>query len=115
MKLFNRLPGFTRTPAGQERVVLRMLPKAFFLGTLLLALPSLLAHLVASPDDALAVTTTDIYVISLVILHWTVVFTIGIAAFIVMMMKGPAYVADAYPLNEAETLDSPPRWQAHGQ
>lgn len=115
MKLFSRLPGFTRTPAGQERVVLRMLPKAFFLGTLLLALPSLLAHLIASPDDALAVTTTDIYVISLVILHWTVVFTIGIAAFIVMMMKGPAYVADAYPLNESETMDSPPRWQAHGQ
>ena len=52
-------------------------------------------------------------VISLIILHWTVVFTVGIAAFIVMMMKGPAYVADAYPLNEAETLDEPPKWKPH--
>ena len=105
MNLFNRLPGFPRTPAGKERVVLRRLPKAFMLGTLLLGLPSLLARLIAGPDDGLMLTTTDIYVISLIILHWTVVFTVGIAAFIVMMMKGPAYVADAYPLDEAETLD----------
>ena len=107
MKLFNRLPGFTRTPAGKERVVLRLLPKAWLIGTLLLAIPSLLARLIASPDDALAVTTTDIYVISLIILHWTVVFTVGLAAFNIMMMKGPAYVADAYPLQEAETLEAP--------
>jgi hypothetical protein len=46
-------------------------------------------------------------VISFVILHWTVVVTVGIAAFIVMVMKGPAYVADPYPLNEAETPDTP--------
>ena len=115
MNLFNRLPGFHRTPAGKERVVLRMLPKAFLLGTLLLALPSLLARLIASPEDALAVMTTDIYVISLIILHWTVVFTVGIAAFIIMMMKGPAYVADAYPLQEAETLDAPTKWKPHGR
>ena len=55
MNLFNRLPGFPRTPAGKERVVLRQLPKAFLLGTLLVAVPALLARLIASPDDALAV------------------------------------------------------------
>ncbi len=115
MNLFNRLPGFPRTPAGKERVVLRMLPRAFLIGTLLLAVPSLLARLIASPDDALAVMTTDIYVISLIILHWTVVFTVGIAAFIIMMMKGPAYVADAYPLQEAETPDGLPKWNPHGR
>lgn len=101
------MSGFPRTPAGKERVVLSFLPKAFLLGSLLLAIPSLLSRLTASPEGALAVTTTDIYVISLIILHWTVVFTLGIAAFIIMMMKGPAYVADAYPLQEAETLDVP--------
>ena len=115
MNLFNRLPGFPRTPAGKERVFLRLLPKVFLFGTLLLAVPSLLARLLASPDDALVVMTTDIYVISLIILHWTVVFTVAIAAFIVMMMKGPAYVADAYPLEEAETLDAPLKWKPHGK
>lgn len=115
MNLFNRLPGFQRTPAGLERVVLRQLPRAFLLGTLFLALPSLLLRVFGDPADTLAVTTVDIYVISLVILHWTVVLTAGIAAFIVMVMKGPAYVADAYPLQEAENPDQParatsPRW-----
>ena len=112
MNLFNRLPGFPRTPAGKERIVLRLLPRAFLLGTLLLLIPSLLVRLIASPDDALVATTIDIYMISLIILHWTVLFTVGIAAFIVMMMKGPAYVADAYPLDEAETLL---KWKAHGK
>lgn len=115
MNLFNRLPGFPSTPAGKERVILRQLPRAFLLGTLLLAIPSLVARLIVSPDDALAVTTTDIYVIGLIALYWTVVFTLGIAAFIVMVMKGPAYVADAYPLQEAETLDAAPKWRADGQ
>ncbi len=115
MNLFNRLPGFPRTPAGKERLVLRWLPRALLLGTLLLAVPSLLARLIASPDDARAVTSTDIYAISLIILHWTVVFTVGIAAFIIMMMKGPAYVADAYPLQEAETPDAPPKWNLRGR
>ena len=109
MNLFNRLPGFRRTPPGQERTVLRLLPRICLSGTLLLALPSLLARLAAGPDQALAVSTTDIYVISLIILHWTVLLTVAIAAFIVMVMKGPAYVADAYPLQEGEAPDSPPR------
>jgi hypothetical protein len=113
MNLFNRLPGFPRTPAGKERVVLRLIPRVFLFGTALLAIPSLLARLIASPEDALAIMTTDIYVISLIILHWTVVLTVAIAAFIIMMMKGPAYVADAYPLDEAETLDEPQKWKTH--
>ncbi len=109
MNLFNRLPGFRCSPAGKERVVLRLLPKALLLGTLLLLTPALLARLITGPDDALTVATTDIYVISLIILHATVVLTGGIAAFIIMMMKGPAYVADAYPLQEAEILNIPPQ------
>lgn len=115
MNLFNRLPGFPRTPAGKERVVLRLLPRAFLLGTLLLAIPSLLARLIAGPDESQAIMTTDIYVVGLIILHWTVVVTVGIAAFIVMVMKGPAYVADAYPLQEEDTPDAPPTWTPHGR
>ncbi len=115
MNLFNRLPGFPRAPAGKERVVLRLLPRVFLFGTLLLTIPSLLARLIVGPENEAAITTTDIYVISLIILHWTAVLTVGIAAFIVMMMKGPAYVADAYSLNEAETLDEAPKWKPHGR
>lgn len=102
MNWFGTLPGFTRTPAGLERVILRRLPRWLWQGTLVLASPSLLAHL--WPWDGLAndihsrITAIDIGVISLVILYWTLALTVAIGAFIVMVMKGPAYVADAYPL-----------------
>jgi len=114
MSLFNRLPGFPETPAGRERVVLRLLPRVFVMGTVLLAIPSLLARLIATSELALAVITTDIYVISLIILHWTVIFTVGIAAVIVMVMKGPAYVADPYPLQDTDSPDASPTWPHHG-
>lgn len=101
MSPFRRLPGFPKTPPGRERAVLRGLPRALWLGTLLLCVPSLLFRL-AGDDALLELSRLDIYAIALVVLHWTVVLTAGIAAFIVMVMKGPAYVADAYPLDEAE-------------
>lgn len=103
---FNKLPGFQRTPPGIERTILRGLPRVTLLGSLLLCLPPVLARLLpdglAGTDAALLATTVDIYAISLLILHWTVVFTVAIGAFIVMVMKGPAYVADAYPLSDAD-------------
>ena len=108
MNAFNQLPGFVRTPPGMERTVLRKLPVIFLVGTLLLGLPSLLARLFLA-DDSLSIahqiTTLDMFAISLIVLHWTIVVTVTIAAFIVMVMKGPAYVADAYPLNDADTPD----------
>jgi hypothetical protein len=104
---FHKLPGFKPVPAGQERVVLRALPRVLLLGSLLLGLPSLLARLLGAdgePEAALRIMTVDIYAIGLLVLHWTIVFTVAIAAFIVLVMKGPAYVADPYPLEE----DDPP-------
>ena len=110
-ELFNRLPGFQQTPAGQERTVLRLLPKALMLGTLLLCLPSLAVRLwwasAPAPEVATRITTVDIYAISVLVLHWTVVFTVGIGAVIVMVMKGPAYVADAYPMEGMNRPDVP--------
>jgi hypothetical protein len=106
MKPFTVLPGFVKTPPGLEREVLRGLPKVLLFGSLLLAMPSLIARFWSLEGSetgiAMQITTVDIYVISLIILHWTVVFTVAIAAFIVLVMKGPAYVADAYPLEDSD-------------
>ena len=111
MTLFNRLPGFTKTPPGQERNILRLLPKILVIGTLLLAIPSLAARLFFSAgtesEIATQIMTVDIYGISLIVLHWTVVFTVAIGAFIVVVMKGPAYVADPYPLEDSDYPDTP--------
>lgn len=119
MTLFNKLPGFVRTPPGQERVILRRLPRVLVFGSLLLALPSLLVRLLGTAlsegNIAGQIMTVDIYGISLIILHWTVVFTVAIAAFIVLVMKGPAYVADPYPLDEAEQPGPSGQQGGHGR
>ena len=41
-----------------------------------------------------------------ILVHWTALVTAICGAVLVRIMKGPAYVADAYPLSDA---DSPPR------
>ena len=106
--LFNKLPGFQQTPAGAERVTLRRLPRIAWVGTLLLLAPSLLIRLAIwlgfSDEGPGMPGMVDIYVLSLVILHWTVLFTVAIFAFIVLVMKGPAYVADPYPMNDADDI-----------
>lgn len=109
--LFRKLPGFRQTPAGQERQVLRRLPGILVLGTLLLCLPSLAVRLwwadAPAYEVAARITTIDIYAISVLVLYWTVGVTVGLGAVIVMVMKGPAYVADAYPMEGMDRPDKP--------
>ena len=56
----------------------------------------------AAPDVADTAADRDqwllIYrLIGAVLLHWSLMLTLAIGCVIVMLMKGPAYVADAYP------------------
>jgi hypothetical protein len=109
---FQRLPGGTRTPPGRERRILRLLPRLLIQGSALLMLPSLLVRLLgdAASADAFALNTVDYWVLGLLFLHWNLVLTVAIGAFTVMVMKGPAYVADAYPMDgrAADGPDHPP-------
>jgi hypothetical protein len=113
MNPFNKLPGFQRTPAGLEWVLLRRLPWIAVAGTAAAILCALWAHLgpggAGDADAAKFVTTVDIVLVSLVILHWTVVLTVAIGCIIVWIAKGPAYVADAYPLSDADAPVAGPR------
>jgi hypothetical protein len=106
MNLFNRLPGFTRSPAGVERIVLRRLPAVLIAGSLVLGLPSVISRIVFWPgsdsDTLVRIATVDIFAISVLVLYWTAVLTVALAATIVLVMKGPAYVADPYPLPDAD-------------
>jgi hypothetical protein len=81
-------------------------------GTLFALTPAfsvrLLPWLGLAAESARLTTTADICSISLMFLLWTIAPTIGIAAFIVLVMKGPAYVADAYPLADAESPSPKP-------
>lgn len=95
MDYFRKLPGFRRSPSGLEWRVLRKLPLILLLGTLLPAGFVLLIKMTEVLEPA-TLDKTIMITIALVILHWTFMLVIGFAAFIVMIMKGPAYVADPY-------------------
>jgi uncharacterized BrkB/YihY/UPF0761 family membrane protein len=101
MSALNRLPGFQRSPPGLEWALWKRLPAILVVGT---ALPIGLALALwwtataqpsaAEERDLLLLTYR---LIGLVVLHWTLVLTLAIGCAIVLLMKGPAFVADAYP------------------
>ena len=104
--LFTKLPGFQKAPAGLERKILQLLPKVFLVGTTVIALPSLIARVWSVSDApylvAKMIKTVDIDTFSLLATLWTAMFTFAIGAFTVLVMKGPTYVADAYPLIDSD-------------
>lgn len=119
MNLFNKLPGFERSPPGLEQRIRRRLPAILLSGTLL---PLLLTGVnrVLAPSSPLtgseerALLLWDYTMVGVVVLHWTLVLTLALGCFIVRVMKGPAYVADAYelPLRPDDAAERGPA--AHG-
>lgn len=91
------LPGYPVYEPGLERKVLHELPQFVVMGALAIALPSLLAHMLLSLK---AQRIIDILVIATEIFFLGMVMTLGFAALIIMLAKGHAYVADAYPLQD---------------
>jgi hypothetical protein len=112
---FGKLPGFQRTPYGRELKVLRWLPAIWAGGTLLALLMVSCAHLWLNAESAAElsrrVQLIDFIVIGMVIIFWTLVFTVAIGCVIVWIMKGPAYVADGLEVSHRDS----PGGSAHGQ
>lgn len=105
MALFNKLPGFRRAAPGVERIILRRLPAALTIGLAVLVLPSLAYRLAGrgSWDLSQSVSMIDIYAMGAVLLYCNVIAFIFFAALIVMLMKGPAYAADPYYVDDTES------------
>ena len=55
----------------------------------------------AGIDIAKRITTVDIYAIATALTLWSGILTVAIGCIVVYVMKGPAYVADAYPIDDA--------------
>lgn len=107
MNPFNKLPGFQRSPPGWERAIWRRLPVVWLWGTLLPVLWAVLQHWLVSPAPSAAqeraLLLGDYTMLGVVALHWTLVLTVAVGCVVVMIMKGPAYVADAYPPADRDT------------
>jgi len=106
MSYFNKLQGFQRTPSGLEWRIWQKLPLILFVGTALPLMASACAYALSALDAASsaqrAVEHFFYVMLGIVIFHWSLVLTLAIGCAIVMVMKGPAYVADAYEMEESE-------------
>lgn len=106
MNWFKKIPQSHRSATGLEWRLWRKLPLIALVGTLLPLLCLGLLHLLADPQaDAAQLRWLQMmgYVIGGVILfNWTMVITVGIGCIIVIIMKGPGYVADGYRVSHSD-------------
>jgi hypothetical protein len=96
---FRRLPGSVRTAAGAEALWWAWLPRISAWGTLLPLAAAGAADWWLAPPAQEAMRWASIAA-GVVVLHWALVLTLAFGCVIVRVMKGPAFVADAYPLPE---------------
>jgi uncharacterized membrane protein len=86
--------------------MLKAMPGIFITGTLLPVLMSVGARfwMEGGTDAELArrMQQFDFFMLGLVILIWTLVLTMTIGCFVVWLMKGPAYVADAIEVSHSD-------------
>jgi len=101
-----------RSPPGLERVILRKLPLAL-LGSILVPVGLAAGTRLFPPDGpaydvARTTASVDIFAVSLGLTSLAAVFTVFIGCVVVIVMKGPAYVADGYELAAASRPAPPP-------
>jgi hypothetical protein len=106
-----KLPGFTRSAPGLEWALWKKLPWIALAGTALplglVGLAWLAAPQALTPADERQLTQWLYMAIGVVVLHWTLVLTAAIGCVIVMLMKGPAYVADGLEVPHTDHPGSP--------
>jgi hypothetical protein len=109
-RFFRRLHG-RQEPPGLELEILKRMPKALAAGTLVPLALSVLVRILPAAEPGLAaskrILSTDIFVFATLLTFWTAVLTVSIGCVVVYIMKGPAYVADAYPLEDASRPAGP--------
>lgn len=109
-KYFKKLSGFQRGPTGAEWWLFKRLPIIFLVGSIVLLLTGYYFYQSAAPSDA----AQQKVIYAFLGLFFSFFFFAGaafIGCIVVMIMKGPAYVADGYklpkedPSKEKPTLD----------
>lgn len=104
MKFLRKLHG-RRTPHGLEVQILRRLPRIALIGSLLPLTLSVMVRIIppeAGVNHAKHVKSVDIFAISAEVTFLTALFTVAIGCVVVYIMKGPAYIADPYPVEHSD-------------
>lgn len=116
MKFLQKLPGSVRSAPGLEWMLWKRLPIFLLIGTLIpLAVAAVLWWWrVDTLDPSVNRDVARYFYIAVgtVILHWTLMFALAIGCVVVMVMKGPAYVADSGPWSDADAPKPLPQMTA---
>jgi hypothetical protein len=97
MHYFNKIPGSIRSPSGLEWTLLKKIPRIFFLSGLLPC--AIMLNLYLSNEVLNAEQLKIMYqCLGVLFSIWFFVGTVAIGCVVVIVMKGPAYVADPYEL-----------------
>lgn len=105
MNWLNKLPGSIRSASGLEWAIWRKLPLILLVGTALPIVALGLLHWLSvdtSAADQRWLQMADYIVVGIVIFHWTAVLTIAIGCVVVILMKGPGYVADGLEVSHSD-------------
>jgi hypothetical protein len=106
MKWLQKIPNSVRCASGLEWSLWRKLPLIALLGTVLPLLGLLAVHAMTDADANAAqvrwLQMADYFVGAVLVFHWTMVLTVAIGCVIVMVMKGPGYVADGYAVPHSD-------------
>lgn len=104
MKILKKL-NTPKQPPGLEWKIFKRLPRLFLASTLIPLMVSLLGRLVypfdSDVDRLKEITSIDIFSIAMGVTLWTAVFTLAIGCIVVIIMKGPTYVADSYEMKDS--------------
>lgn len=107
------MPGSRRTRAGLEWVLWQRLPAVLAWGSALpVAVLSWLwftAPSVPTPTQERELMLSVYRLLGVIGVLWSLVLAVAIGCVIVMVMKGPAYTADSYPLPDRREHPPPPR------
>jgi hypothetical protein len=105
MNWLKKLPNTVRSASGLEWRLWRKLPLILVAGSALPVLVALVLHGLADQSNGAELRwlqTMDYVVAGVVVFHWTAVFTVAIGCVVVMLMKGPGYVADGMELSHRD-------------
>lgn len=106
MNWLKKIPHSPRAASGLEWRLWRKLPLIGLIGTVLPLLCLGLVYLWADPQPVAAearwLQMMNYVVGGAIAFHWSMVATIAIGCVIVMVMKGPGYVADGYRVSHSD-------------
>ena len=108
--LFSKLPGYSsrgKSEPGLERKILRWMPFSFLTIILLCGLPSVMVRHMEWQGSELAIEAfigrVDMLAAGVFFTLFNAAFVLTTGAVLIMLMKGPGYVADGYKLIDSES------------